>query len=81
MASAALDTVDVDETVTPPPLVVTLRASWALTSSITTPTDTDAPTPTLLPAASALVVVLNSPVCEAVIDMSPVAETVPPVPT
>ncbi len=54
-ASASLDTVEADCSVKLPPLVVMLRASSALTSSMTTATDTDAPTPTLLPAASALV--------------------------
>ena len=79
-ASASLDTVDVDDTVTPPRVVVILRASSALTLSITTATETDAPTPTLLPAASALVEVSNSPLCVAVIDTSPLAESALPVP-
>src|SRR5690242_5995808 len=59
-----------------------LRASSALTSSMTTATDTDAPTPTLLPAASASVVVSYSPLWDAEIDTSPLPVIVPPpVPT
>src|SRR5262249_19140067 len=67
-ASASLDTVEAELSGKLPPLVVMLRASSALTSSMTTATDTDAPTPTLLPAASALVDVSYSPLCDAEID-------------
>src|SRR5436190_9749360 len=82
MACASLDTADTDESVKSPPLVVMLRASSALTSSITTATLTEAPTPTLLLAASALVEVSYRPWWAAVIDTSPLAEMVPvPVPT
>ena len=63
------------------PLVVDrLRAISTEVLSICTPTEIEAPTPTLMPAAFASVVVWYSLVCAAVTDRSPLARMSEPVP-